>query len=363
MKTHYHFLIRITVAGMLVALCGCTSMFEKGSVRFSAAAVNPGAQTRVKYGDDFKDDDSKKDYVRLDWVNGDQILITSNYAATDDDAHSATYTVTNIDSQKVETTLGRYSYGSLFPAGKELLWNENYRKDQHEFWSIHPVTGGTLDKSGQFTATIPSETTISNQNSYLWMVAHVPTGTIENEAGKTISLYFFPVFTDVRLELNHDTSITEQVTLQSCELSSTAGTLLSGSFSAMIATEGQNESNGITSYLPDSGSTTAATICNNLPIYSEGKNPEKVDILCLPFNLKDGENIILTCNFTIGTMSYSKYLTISGSKFHPRRQHRLKGLILPGENGDADIDITFIVETMGQEIGGTIGSSDWSNNW
>ena len=326
---------------MLVALCGCTSMFEKGSVRFSAAAVNSGAQTRVKYDDDFTDDDSK-DYVRLDWGRGDQILITSNYAATDDDAHSATYAVTNID-EKIGTTLGRYSYGSLSPVGKELLWNEIYRKDQHEFWSIHPVTGATLDENGTFTATIPSQTTISQQNPYLWMVAHVPTGTIKNEAGKTISLYFFPVFTDVRLELNHDTSITEEVTLQSCELSSTDGTLLSGSFSAMIATEGQNESNGITSYLPDSGSTTAATTCNGLTINPEGGSPEKIDIICLPFSTD--KDIRLTCNFTIGTMSYSKYLTISGSKFHPRLQHRLKALVLPSDLKLID----FEVVSCGQE--------------
>lgn len=346
MKTHYHFLIRITVAGMLVALCGCTSMFEKGSVRFSAAAVNPGAQTRVEYGDDFTD------YVRLDWVYDDQILITSNYAATDDDAHSAIYTVTNIDGQKVETTLGRYSYGSLLPAGKELLWNENYRKDQHEFWSIHPVTGGTLDESGQFTATIPSETTISNQKPYLWMVAHVPTGTIENEAGKTISLYFFPVFTDVRLELSHEASITENVTLQSCSLSSTDGTPLSGTFKAKIATKGKDEGLGIENYDPQNDLTnTVSTNCNNLQIYSveEVEAKQYVDILCLPFMHEEDGNIKLTCSFTIGTgedsRSYSKSLVIPRNKFYPRRQHRLKALVLPGDLKLID----FEVESKGQE--------------
>ena len=197
------------------------------------------------------------------------------------------------------------------------------------------------------------------------MVAHT-LGAEGNEPGKTIKLYFYPAFTDVRLELNCAESIEGTVRLQSCELSS-MDTPLSAKFSAQIRTYGESEGNGIEFTPIENISYTVFMDCTDeipdgIIINRVGSESVSVDIICLPFETT--ENIKLTCNFTIGTEKYySKSIEIPGYLFKPRRQNRLKGLVLPGENGEPEIDAKFIVETMGQVIGGTIGSDDWSQNW
>lgn len=185
------------------------------------------------------------------------------------------------------------------------------------------------------------------------MVAHVPQNTVKNEPGETITLYFYPAFTDVRLELNCAESIEETVTLQSCTLS-TDNTFLSGTFKAQILTNGESEGNGIDFY-PDKNYsyTEVSTDCTGVSnedgipdgiiINRVGAESVSVDIICLPFETT--ENIKLTCNFTIGTEEYSKSIKIPGDLFQPRRQNRLKGLVLPSDLKLID----FTVVSCGQD--------------
>lgn len=345
-----HLLFYCLVSTLLLAsLPACTSKYTKGSVRFSAASSDFGTQTRVSYGEDVNK------FIKLNWEEDDQIRISSKQAYIEGtDKHAWTYTITDTYNKE---NVPQYSYGHLSPAGQGgLVWEENTPKVDHEFWALYPANN-TLNEKGEFTATIPN-TTKYPQYPDLWMVAHT-VGTEGNEPGKTITLYFYPAFTDVRLELNCAASIEETVTLQSCTLSSTDNTFLSGTFDAQICTFGEREGNGIefepyenesyTNVFRDcTGVSNEDKGPNGLIINKVGSPSVSVDIICLPFETKTNENIKLTCDFTIGTEKYSKSIEIPGYLFKPRRQNRLKGLVLPSDLKLID----FTVVSCGQHSDG-----------
>lgn len=329
MKIRSCFLEALAMLWVIVIVSGCDLFSGGGVVRFSAASVYSGAETKVGYGDD------ADGYVRLDWISGeDRISISSNLAATESGRSAETYTVTNIDGEKGSKS-GRNSYGHLSPYGEGgLLWDEESPKSLHEFWAIHP-DNSSLGADGRFSASVKTP------NDYL-MVAHAPTGSVKDPAGETVTLYFFPAFTAVRLELNCDDAIAEDVTLQNCILSST-NTMLSGTFSAKIATNGDSESGGLSEYTVSEGTHSASAACGNLLVPKKGETSVYVDILCLPFGTPV-EDLTLTCEYTIGTNQVSRSLSIPGNLFVARRQHRLKALVLPGDLALVD----FVVVSCGQ---------------
>ena len=311
-------------AAALLILSGCQKPgFGKGAVRFAAAApaLQPEQATKAEWGADIGTDLSG--VQRIVWQNSDKILIKSDFAKTEGGADSFTYSVTNVDGtegyENARST--RYSYGKLSPSGEGgLLWDEEKKKTEHHFRATCPAL--SIDDNGRFSATIPDDGLV--MTSYA-----TPT---ENEAGKTVTFYFYPAFTTVRIQLGNGTG--KAVTLNSCTISSRSGDpALTGKFTATIGTD------GVVSNASETGGT-ARTRTNSLGVnLGNGQSMDSfTEFLLMPL---ERSGLELSVTYTAGAEQITKSLTIDKT-FEAGKQYRLTGLMLPEEIKLIDFEVISI---------------------
>ena len=188
------------IAGLSLLALSCQKADKNsGEIRFSASAE---PSTKTVYGD-YNTDFSHQD---INWVQGDQIYIWSNYATvrTDPNRHYFTYNLVDIDGRfaKLSGTDG-------------LVYSEEHQGEtDYNFKAIYPATGVTSninnDNQGTLTMTIPQNQggvsgqvdgdgniTFPADMSYAYMRAEAdgcpwkPFGNTD----QTINLKFYPFFT------------------------------------------------------------------------------------------------------------------------------------------------------------------------
>ena len=216
----------LLTAGIVLSLAGCHEgpIQEKeqnfgSDVQFAASAGKPA--TRTAYSGDI---DADK-WERIDWIEGDQILVWSDKAVSKADAtkHHATYELIAINTQ------GHESHASLSdPMGAGLLYESDDSSVKHEFWAVYPATDIT-PTNGKYNYSIPqaqtaasSKTTDGNTVQQPDMTKAVMLADVKDVVSKQKSeLRFYPGYTAFEFELKNKRTDGTTISLKDITLSST----------------------------------------------------------------------------------------------------------------------------------------------
>lgn len=357
----YKTAVTITVAGILFLLIGCQpfdSMYGN-QIRFSC--VSGTVDTRADYGD-ITDDGKMQQIV---WQTGDVVKIMSDQAQTETTSPQKTwnYVLTHLREE------GASSFASIAAENDSgLRWEDNGKK--YSFWAVYPSSININEESGQIQG--------DTQNGIL-LVAHV--SNLDYSKDGIVQLRFFPAFTALQFDI---TCTVPGVKITECFITSNNGvpnasgemqlTPITGRFSAYIkdttnptlgpngVLESNNNIKQEVKYMHIEGGKSQITDGGK-----EIENGKSFLFICLPENI----DVTLTCKFTTDGSNLSKSIDFSeyyanglaACKKHIFKMKLDSSSTEPPTEPD-DFDLNFEkVETMGQEIGGTIGSDDWAQNW
>ena len=357
----YKTAVTITVAGLLFLLIGCQpfdSMYGN-QIRFSC--VSGSVDTRAYYGD-LSDDGNMQQIV---WQTGDVVKIMSDQAQTETTSPQKTwnYVLKHLREE------GASSFASIAAENDNgLRWEDNGKK--YSFWAVYP-SGTTINDDGQI---------IGNTENGILLVAHV--SNLDYSKDGIVQLRFFPAFTALQFDI---TCTVPGVKITKCSITSNNGvptgemgemklSPITGEFSAYIK-DTTNPALGPNGVLVSNTNTKDDNYQHiergaKSQITDDGKeieNGKSFLFICFPENI----DVTLKCMFTKDGRTLSK--SIDFSKYYENGLAACKKHIFkmkldssstepPTEPDDFDL-IFEKVETMGQEIGGTIGSGDWAQKW
>ena len=195
------------VLGGIILLAGCQkdgTTSKAGSLVKFTAGLKPAA-TRTAYSGVVTNN-----FERINWEEGDEIVIWSDKAVdrNNTDANYASYAISSPQASGVKSTA---SLNSLTD-GNGLIWVDG--EETYKFWGSSPAISGTpVDGKASFTipaeqqmagttvpAAVENVTTLPVDMSNAWLLAAVE----DAEAGKEVSLDFYPAFTAFELTLTAD---------------------------------------------------------------------------------------------------------------------------------------------------------------
>jgi len=279
----------LAMASLLLLATGCELFNTPGrAITFEADASLD--ETKAEYGIDVG---SKQ---RIDWQQGDEVRIVSDWAKTDE--NNASYWA---DYEVTPTRVsGSSSFGTI-SSTNGLCWNAENR-ESYQFWSVYPINDTDLrfDMSG-LTAKLPDA-------RYL-MVAYASA----NYGATSVKLKYYPAFTAFRITLATDSN---DVTITDCSLSATSA--LSGEFSGTITRT------GIANVSLGTVSNTASPAITNGSTFT---------FFCLPIDIT---GLTVHCYYTKNGVSKEKSLLLKKNgavyTFAACDQHRISLTLNSQEN-------------------------------
>ena len=320
-------------AGILLSLTGCQKGTTEGSgkdVKFTASTKN--IETRTAFGNVVTE--NNLDIQRIDWKNGDKILIWSDNAVvrenlshpsfSSNNTHIATYSVYNIREE------GRKSVANIDdPAGLGLRYQDDPSM-KYAFWGIYPAGAVTanpsVNNSAEFTL-MDSQTGVEPDMNQAFMTAVA----LNNEANKPVELQFYPAFTTFEFILKggDDDNYSLEISKFALESEGEGGTDLAGKFVATCT-------NGTWTYdCEDEGNSRLITVTFPQPLTITKGSEATFRFFALPQDLKNLRITFWTNEGTKSTKLMQKgsvnqstgegdYMTFAGTKYH-----KIKGLVLP----------------------------------
>ena len=320
-------------AGILLSLTGCqkgTTVGGGKNVTFKASTKN--YETRTAYGDVVTENNAK--YQRIDWVEGDKILVWSDNAVVKDglthpsfssnNTHIATYSITNVRAE------GRKSVANIDdPAGRGLRYLED-SDDKYSFWGLYPAGAVSANPSVNNSAELTlydTQTGVEPDMNQAFMTAVA----LDTEADKPVELQFYPAFTTFEfiLEGGDDDNYSLEITKFALEFEGEGATDLAGKFIATC-------SNGTWTYdCEDEGNSRLITVTFPEPLTVTKGTTASFRFFALPQDLTNLRITFWTNEGTKSTKLMKKgtvnqntgageYATFEGTKYH-----KIKGLVLP----------------------------------
>lgn len=230
--------ILLLIAGTLLSLVGCqkgtTSEYAGQTIRFGAQTGTP---TRTAYsGQGTVGDDGYLTWERIDWVDGDLLMIASDKAQGRNNGGNkyATYSVYGA------TKSGNESLASIDDVdGKGLIWGDD-PDEAYTFWGVYPASVGNQNLANG-TVTFSIDANQGNSSGDLKpdmdkaVMLAKKTGAKPNE---TVILDFYPAYTAFEFVLTGNENNSGPVDLTKVELISTSN--LYGTVTATLA-EGTRE--------------------------------------------------------------------------------------------------------------------------
>ena len=320
-------------AGILLSLTGCqkgTTVGGGKNVTFKASTKT--YETRTSYGDVVTENNIK--YQRIDWVEGDKILVWSDNAVVKDglthpsfssnNTNIATYSITNVRAE------GRKSVANIDdPAGRGLRYKED-SDDKYSFWGIYPAgavsSNPSVNNSTEFTL-YDTQTGVEPDMNQAFMTAVA----LDTDADKPVELQFYPAFTTFEfiLEGGDDDNYSLEITKFALESEGEGGTDLAGKFVATC-------SNGTWTYdCEDEGNSRIIDVTFPEPLTVTKGTTASFRFFALPQDLTNLRITFWTNEGTKSTKLMKKgtvnqtsgegeYATFEGTKYH-----KIKGLVLP----------------------------------
>ena len=238
-------------AGMLLSLVGCqekpvTPDGKEGKlVEFAAVSGDPA--TRTAYSGEGEGTAPNLTWERIDWVEGDQVLMWSDKATSKSGSgHSAVYSILSV------TKNGKESLASISdPSETGLRYAEE--GGDHKFWGLYPASavasapaaGSESNLSFSIPATQDGEKSVDSNGNITFapdMDLAVMLAAIEGAQPKEkVNIYFYPAFTAFELTFSVDPTYQadvenpDPVFLHHVTLSSESSNL-AGTVAASIAT-------------------------------------------------------------------------------------------------------------------------------
>jgi hypothetical protein len=195
-------------AGILLSLAGCqkgtTSDNEGKLIQFGAKS---GAPTRTAYsGQGTTGDDGELTWERIDWVEGDEVLIGSDkaFGRKNGTNRYANYRIYGVQSN------GNISTASISDNdGKGLVWGD---EPAYTFYGIYPASAGDANIADG-SATYSIAATQSPKDGKTDMDQAVMLAMLSGVApNKTVDLHFYPAYTAFEFVLkaaNTDVDLTK----------------------------------------------------------------------------------------------------------------------------------------------------------
>lgn len=331
------------ILGGIILLAGCQkdgTTSKAGSLVKFTAGLKPAA-TRTTYSGEIVNK-----FERINWEEGEKIVVWSDNAVDryNTSANYASYAISSPKASGVNSTasLGNIK-GENGEGGNGLVWVDGV--ETYKFWGSSPAISGT-PVPGKASFTIPAEqqmagttvpaavenvTTLPVDMSNAWLLAAVE----DAEAGKEVSLDFYPAFTAFELTLTADSDYDGDITIKKVELISKTG--LAGSVEATLAPGTRTNTVGEVAHTigastydctPATGNLTytlpADTKVNKTSsvTFTVFALPQNVVGLKLRFHVTiDGEETTFT-----GTLSKGGEPITFGAC----EKHRIKGVAVPG---------------------------------
>jgi hypothetical protein len=320
-------------AGILLSLTGC----QKGStvgggkdVTFKASTQNH--ETRTAYGEVYTEGNTK--YQRINWVEGDKILVWSDNAVVKNDlthpsfssnnTHIATYSITNVKAD------GRKSIANIAdPAGRGLHYLDD-SDTKYAFWGIYPAGAVTENPSVNNSAvfSLPDDQTGAEPDMNTAFMTAVALNTT---ADSPVELQFYPAFTTFEFTLEGgDDNYRLEINKFTLESEGEGATALAGDYTATCTNgtwtydcrQTDNTSNIITVTFPESVVITSESSYT----FRFFALPQDLKNLRITFWTNEGTKS--TKLMKKGTVDQSTgsgdYMTFTGTKYH-----KIKGLVLP----------------------------------
>ena len=323
-------------AGILLSMTGC----QKGSeinndsdnlVRFSAST---GYATRTTYSGVIKNGKE-----RIDWAEGDQIMVWSDNATVRNggtpyfpgNQNLAVYPIGSIsdsDEKSIATLTDPNGNGLQYPDANpgSILWG------------IYPASAVTKSPVGNAVpfSILASQELTQNSSTKAYapemknqavMVAYVSGA----KAGASVDLPFTPAFTDFEFNLeipeNETDAANYTVTITEVEFTSTS-TALSGGFTATCTdgtwgyTIASDAAKSVKATFPGSG----VTIDKDNPslTFNVFALPQNLTDLKVTFYTSEGAKTLKLIKQKTSSTAADSYLTFEGAL-----KHRLNGVILP----------------------------------
>ena len=220
-------------AGILLSLVGCqkgTTSDDAGkAIRFGAKT---GAPTRTAYsGQGTAGSDGNLTWERIDWVDGDQVMIGSDKALgrLGGTNKYATYRVYGSQAN------GDISTASIADdEGKGLVWGDN-PNEEYTFWGVYPASVGDANiAEGKVTYTIATPQSPQNDGKTNMEQAVMLAKLSGAKPKQTVDLQFYPAYTAFEFVLkaaNTDVNLTKVELVSSSNLVGTVtATLAEGTW-------------------------------------------------------------------------------------------------------------------------------------
>lgn len=382
-------------AGILLSLTGCQKGNENEGgqtggkfVEFGAISGAPG--TRTAFSGDIADDG----WERINWVEGDQVLIWSDNAINraGQSGKSAIYDLINIQPN------GKESRAKIHRNGEDGLVFREDENTPYQFWGLYPANAvSAAPAAGELTFSIPATQTAGDMNNGVQLAY----ASIEKQ--QHVDLHFKPAFTAFSVTVTAAVSMNiTGFTMTSSERKNGENTFGPSVLNGPVAAKVQD---GAWTYTVPAASedNTGVTVNFASPLVltlEEGKTktnevtfvffavPADITSTVMQFNVKVGDKE----EIRKVTLSYAKddpsgkgaFVKGDPITFAAMKKHNIKGITLPASvNHDVVLDfqvmpwnnsedeVTYgpddIVNAVALEYasgaGRTTGGARRRNNW
>lgn len=332
-------ILTITLAGVfLFTECG-RDPFGNG-IRFVAHSTGYAsrlAPTRTSYSEVFSEDGNDL-YERIDWVNGDRILLYCERANNPMTGQPyGEYTVISHTEQASRA----YSSASIAPSqGNALQWGEG----QHIFYGMYPSPGNPDDQdpengpsflNGTMRFRIPTEQAPARVGNSMVLAPDMTlapllcrTGPVESGA-REVELEFTPQYTAYQFTIGKGGN--DQVTVKEFTLSAKTG-LLAGWF--VVPEDGYNDPEAVAT---EDGSDRISIDWRESPIILDAEHPDfTFTVLALP-TATSGLTLSITSESVLEgnrQREATRFVTLQNNEgidlgFAPYKKYRIRGLEFP----------------------------------
>ena len=366
-------------AGILLSLAGCqkgtNSSYSGQAIQFG---VMTGAPTRTAYSGEGTVVDGNLTWERIDWVDGDQVLIASDKAKGRNGGTNQYANYRLFGTQKSGDNVSQASIADN--DGKGLVWGDD-ADEAYTFWGVYPASAGNASLvSGEVTFSIDAEQgpdtnsdgVLKPDMNQAVMLAKI-TGA---KPGKSVDLQFHPAFTAFEFVLTgaEETAIP----LKKIELISTSN--LSGTVTATLAEAGASTFSDPT----DAGTVLTYVLPSNTSVTKN--STLTFTVFALPVDI-----VKLKLKFYTSDSDFQEAVLkkkVDGEQtdeisFASCRKHRIYGLAVPNkpwhvyleadvlewleeqksiEYGEADEDGVVVSASALEKITGTSssGRTEWT---
>lgn len=374
--------ILLLSAGIVLSMAGCQkgtpSEYSGKTIQFGALT---GAPTRTAYSGEGTMTDGKLTWERINWVDGDKIMIASDKALGRQGGTNqyATYSLFNINKKSDTQSVANIADDE----GKGLVWGDD-DSEEYTFWGVYPASVGNgadlVEGKAPFSIAAeqgPDTATDGVLAPDMDQAVMLAKKTGAKPSDHPVDLQFYPAFTAFEFVL---TGAAEEVDLTKIELISTSN--LCGTVTATIAEEGATTFSDPTSagkvltYVFPEGTTVTNETGKTLT-FTVFALPIDVNKLQLRFYSNDTDYQVATLKKKVDGVATDEIT------FAACRKHKIYGLAVPDgtwhvyleadvldwieeqksiEYGQADADGVVVSASALEKITGTSssGRTEWT---